>query len=146
MNESGRFWSKVDRSGDCWLWTGGTLHYGYGGFWLEGKTLRAHRVAWELENGAVPDGLCVLHRCDVPACVKVSHLFLGTHKDNVADMYAKRRRRQDGEFNNSAKLMASDVRDIRLQKGQRQDKMAATYGVSEATVSCILSGKLWASI
>ena len=87
-----RFWRKVDKSGECWLWQGATycrMHYGCLG--IGGRTTRAHRFSWELHNGPIPDGLCVLHRCDVPRCVNPDHLFLGTKLDNMKDRTAKGR-------------------------------------------------------
>jgi HNH endonuclease len=74
----------------CIEWTKFRLR-GYGLQKFRGKTRLAHRVAWMLANGEIPDGLCVLHRCDNPPCVNVDHLFLGTHADNVADKMAKGR-------------------------------------------------------
>jgi len=94
-----RFWSKVDKSSaeiksphvtsPCWEWTAGTDGR-YGRFACNGET-RAHRVAWTLAHGTVPDGLCVLHRCDNPPCVRVEHLFLGTDLDNSQDKEQKGR-------------------------------------------------------
>lgn len=85
---------KNDETG-CLIWTGYRNPKGYGSISISpGKPGFAHRVAWELENGAIPDGLCVLHRCDMPACCNVGHLFLGTRADNNADMRAKGRARQ----------------------------------------------------
>jgi hypothetical protein len=86
-----RFWMKVNRSGSCWLWTAGTTVFGYGQFFIDGRLEGAHRVSWRLHFGNIPDDLCVLHRCDVPACVNPAHLFLGTKSDNARDSVAKGR-------------------------------------------------------
>lgn len=92
---SDRFWSKVDRTGTgCWLWLASLTGAGYGQFWLNGRREGAHRVAWELTYGPIPDGLLVCHDCpdgDNPRCVNPAHLFLGTTKDNADDMVAKGR-------------------------------------------------------
>jgi hypothetical protein len=94
-----RFEEKVLRSSDpavCDVWIAATAK-GYG--YIKGdessvpRMQQAHRVAWELVNGPIPDGLIVCHHCDTPPCVKVSHLFLGTQKDNMADASAKGRAR-----------------------------------------------------
>lgn len=87
-----RFYGYIQVTDDCWLWTGGRNPKGYGVFKVSGVGFRgAHRVAWELANGPAPAGLCVLHHCDNPRCVRVDHLFLGTKADNSADMVAKGR-------------------------------------------------------
>lgn len=86
-----RFWSKTAQVGDCLEWTGSRLKgRGYGLFHFEGKTQRAHRVAWFLTHGEWPSAN-VLHTCDNPACVLPLHLFDGDQRDNVLDMYAKGR-------------------------------------------------------
>lgn len=87
-----RFWSKANKTETCWLWTGFTVR-GYGRFAVSTKrpAEKAHRFAWELTHGPVPAGMHVLHRCDVPGCVRPSHLFLGTHADNMADAKQKGR-------------------------------------------------------
>ena len=97
-----RFWSKVRKTEGCWEWAAGRItdprgKSGYGNFYIgakDGKKIEAvaHRVAWELTNGAIPEGLKVLHECDNPGCVRPDHLFLGTQKDNIADMISKGRR------------------------------------------------------
>jgi HNH endonuclease len=92
-----RFWKKVDKrtKTECWLWLA-ALNYGYGFFSPKtGRTVYAHRFVWELVNGPIPHGLCVLHKCDVRSCVNPNHLFLGTNQDNTTD--AKRKGRTKGK-------------------------------------------------
>lgn len=95
-----RFWSNVEKNGptpthcpeigNCWKWR--NVNNWYGHFSPEkGRRLYAHRVSWELHNGQIRDGLCVLHKCDNPECVRPEHLFLGTHKENAEDKCAKGR-------------------------------------------------------
>jgi hypothetical protein len=88
-----RFRQKVrtDGPGGCHVWTGARNIWGYGRLKCDGVMLSAHRVAWELANGLIPDGQSVLHRCDVRRCVNPAHLFLGTQEDNMRDMFAKGR-------------------------------------------------------
>jgi len=90
-----RFKEKTKRSGECIIWTGKISAQGYGYFYYFGKYVRAHRWAYALANGTIPAGLFVCHKCDNRKCVKLDHLFLGTHQDNMDDM--KRKGRQYGK-------------------------------------------------
>jgi hypothetical protein len=87
-----RFWSKVIKGDDCWLWAGGRGQRGYGRFWYQGRMVPAHRMAWALEHAQVfPDDKGALHRCDNPPCVNPAHVFPGTPGDNLHDSIAKGR-------------------------------------------------------
>jgi HNH endonuclease len=93
-----RFWPKVSRGEGCWLWVGSVLKSGYGQIEIktgpgkrDRRTERAHRIAWMLSFGQIPEGAEVLHTCDTPLCVRPDHLFLGTQADNIADCISKGR-------------------------------------------------------
>ena len=140
-----RFWAKVEKTESCWLWRGALGRFGYGAFHQTRGERKAHRVAWQLTNGAIPQGMCVLHRCDVPACVNPDHLFLGTYADNNADMKSKGRDRKRGirgPRNNSARLTESDVLSI-YESREPSRAVGKKYGVSKTTVLHIRSGRTW---
>lgn len=84
---------KAMSPGQCWLWVGPKNKKGYGQFWFNGRGQRAHRVAYQLFVGSIPENAWVLHKCDTPACVNTEHLFLGNNALNVADKVAKGRHR-----------------------------------------------------
>lgn len=90
--ESERFAARVDKSSDCWMWTGAKTSAGYGNFTTaDRRNVLAHRYAFEQEHGPIEDGSVVLHKCDTPACVNPNHLRRGTQKDNILDMLGKGR-------------------------------------------------------
>ena len=89
-----RFLNKLDRSGDCWLWTGQLDKDGYGMVMINYRSWKASRAAWHLLVGPIPEGMLVLHKCDVRACCNPDHLWLGTQSDNIRDMDSKGRRRK----------------------------------------------------
>lgn len=150
-----RFWEKVDKRGDdeCWEWLASCDSGGYGLFHNEGKHNRAHRVSWELTNGSIPSGrgyhgICVCHKCDNRKCVNPSHLFLGTHKQNVADRERKGRNIvKRGEDSHYAKLREVDVINIRAIwkycDGATTDKLAKIYNVHRTSIYNIIAGKTW---
>lgn len=91
-NRLSRFWNRVNKSQDgCWEWTGSKIPTGYGHLMFHNIQTYAHRVSWTLCVGEIPEGLCVLHHCDNPCCVRPDHLFLGTMLDNMHDRDAKGR-------------------------------------------------------
>ena len=144
MNAESRFWNKVNRDAEvaCWLWTGCVTPKGYGLF-DAGKLTLTHRHAWALSCGEVPVGMQVLHKCDVRACVRPDHLFLGTNADNVKDKMSKGRHRFNvGEGMHNAKLTEDKVRYIRADT-REQKFIAADYGIDQAVVSRVKSGKAW---
>ena len=146
-----RFWPRVDKSGECWMWTAARSSNGYGEIGRGGHNggmRTVHRVAYELTYGLIPPGLEVLHHCDTKLCVRPSHLFLGTQADNNADMIAKGRFYpgcHQGERNGRAKLVASQVRDIKedYSAGFNIEQLAESYCLSSRQVSRIVKGKHW---
>jgi len=144
-----RFHSKVDTSGKCWNWTAGKDAYGYGQFSLDGKPQKAHRVAYELAHGTLDESLLICHTCDNRSCVKPSHLFTGTHKDNTSDMYSKGREcappHKQGSAHGCAKLTEADIPGIRdrLKEGLTQVEIAKEYNISRSQIGAIKNGKNW---
>jgi HNH endonuclease/MarR family len=158
---SERFWSKVAIDADpdkCWEWQGKPDAYGYGKIRRvsRGKMEVAHRVAYELTHGIIPDGLWVLHKCDNPPCVNPNHLFLGTPMDNVLDKMQKGRQPKGdqivtrrGEDHHSHKLTAEKVRLIRnlYDSGEaNQEQIAKQMNVARQTVGNVLRGITWKSV
>lgn len=146
-----RFWAKVQTNGPvlrpdlgpCWAWTASTIR-GYGQFHLprdhgRQRTIYAHRFAWELTNGPIPDSLSVLHRCDHPVCVNPNHLFLGTQLDNLADARAKGRL-IDGVH--LIKVTDADAAYIRTHYRPRQNgkELAARFGISLVHLLRVVQG------
>lgn len=150
-----RFWEKVIKGPDCWLWTGAVTSAGYGAFNViairtQKVTVQPHRYSWELANGPISDDLCVLHHCDTPLCVNPAHLFLGTRQDNMDDMIRKGRGGQPkGERNAWAKLTDGDVREIKrlLAEGVlSQRRIAERFGVNHGVVGRIKRGEGWCHV
>lgn len=148
-----RFWQKVDKSGDCWEWLACKVRGGYGQFWLNDRHVYSHRISWTMHFGEIPNKMEVCHKCDNPGCVNPSHLFLGTHSDNMNDAYDKGRRIFKGERNSYSKLTKDDVlliRDMRKnEKFKYGDKKkfcvywANKYNVDWTTILNVINNKQW---
>lgn len=140
-NTAERFWERLDRSGECWTWSGAATPYGYGKTTWRGVHVYAHRLAFELANGAVPEGMFVCHRCDNPTCCRPDHLFLGTPSDNVAD------RDEKGRHGTKAKgvprLTNGDVIAARRRyaEGEHIAAIARSLGRSDRAIWAVVSGR-----
>lgn len=161
------FWSKVKimLPSECWEWTCGKTPRGYGAFGLNGRQIRAHRVAYALSHESAPAGILVLHKCDNPPCCNPLHLFLGTSKDNTQDMMTKGRNRfkpGDPSIFNIGKWraehmpfigsshphsMLNEAKVLRIKAlirdGVKGVEIARQFGCSTYTVSLIKTGKQW---
>lgn len=149
MDDVERFWSNVDRSGECWIWMRSVDDWGYGTAWFRKGNRKAHRVSYELEVGPIPVGMKLLHSCDTPACVRPDHLRPGTHTENMADMYAKGRgRKARGEAHPQAKLTDDIVREIRRRygAGEKQIPLATEYGVAQGIISQVVRRESWSHV
>lgn len=137
-----RFWAgvRIEDLFSCWIWTRGLNGDGYGSTRWDGRDQSAHRVSYSICVGKIPDAVCCLHRCDIKACVNPAHLFLGTRTDNMRDMSAKER--------GMNKLTGDSVRSILnlLGKGRTGASLARQFGVSNATICLINTGKHWKHI
>lgn len=148
-----RFWQKVNKSDFCWEWTG-ALNKGYGYFRYMDKSHSAHRLSYIWVNGSIPANWVVCHKCDNAKCVNPSHLFTGTHADNVKDKVLKNRGAcgpqvsHKGERHPASKLTNEDVLKMRLDHslGFKQKELAILFNVSTNTVCKIIKRKAWTHI
>lgn len=130
---------EVDPQSGCWNWTAAKIKGGYGAISAERsrKVTIAHRVSYEHHIGPVPVGMLVLHRCDNPGCINPSHLFLGTHAENMADMSAKRRNHTPrwpmGYRRKVTEDQKSEMRGL-VQSGVPIKQIAAKFGVDRRLV------------
>jgi hypothetical protein len=140
-----RFSRKVELIpfSDCHYWNGCVEKRGYGRFGIGSKVYLAHRVSYALANGDCPKHLEIRHRCDNPSCVNPAHLEPGTHRENMADMQARRRQRL-GERHPCAKLTDAQMADLicAIEAGEQTGIIADRFGVSRAHVSCIRHGNV----
>ena len=140
------FWERVRKSPGCWTWAGSRKSpMGYGAVWCRPRLWSAHRLAWVSENGHIPKGMMVLHRCDNPICVRPSHLYLGNHVDNMNDRQRRGRTNKKGlpgEQNGRAKITEKDVVEIRASTAPRA-VLVEKYGLTKCTISQIVRRQSW---
>ena len=138
------FWSRVNKTRSCWVWTGAVRRADYGEMWFNGKILSAPRLALMFAGVKIPDGHHVCHKCDTPRCVRPSHLFHGTPADNMADKVRKNRQTK-GENNGGTKLTAAKVLRIRklCAAGVPQSVIAKKFGVEQTNISFIKRRVTW---
>lgn len=141
----------------CWLWQGSVNTSGYGVIGVKGKKRLVHRLIWEESNGQpIPDGMSICHHCDNPLCVRPSHLFAGTHSDNMRDASRKGRLRipkgtpnnlfERGESNPSARLTEDQVRAIRrlyATEMYTHSRLSKMFDVSRGTIWRVLKNNNW---
>ncbi len=163
-SDAERFWSHVDRTGECWIWRSGRSGSGYGAFHPAGTTriIQAHRYSYELTKGPIPKEMFVCHTCDNPACVRPDHLWLGTAKENHTDKVNKghqktpfraghrlgtRTRFKPGQApGKQRRLTAEQVAEIRRRYVPRKTsylKLALEYSVAEATIRRAVIGQTY---
>ena len=146
--------SKVMVGDDCWEWAGYRNAAGYGTVRVGGrggKPWLAHRLAFTVFVGPIRDGMHVLHKCDNPACVRPSHLFLGTNDDNIADRIRKGRpggaqcwsRKRTGDEHHNVKVSDADVARIRERfgRGEKPKALANDFGINVSTAWRIATGR-----
>jgi hypothetical protein len=144
-----RFWSYVNKTHTCWLWTGNKDKNGYGKIYFLNKHMRSHRLSYKLFNGNFDEKLLVLHSCDNPSCVRPDHLFLGTNKDNMKDKVNKNRQAKGNSCGKSF-LTEKQVLDIKEQLKNYQRGMYTSlskeYKVRKSTIISIANGRTWKHI
>lgn len=148
-----RFWKYVNKTEECWLWTGSIRSTGYGQLMTNNKNGKrtmstASRISWELHFGEIPENLNVLHKCDNRKCVNPSHLFLGTNADNMIDKINKGRQLRGSQFS-FAKLNEKDIVKIREDHNlgiYTQSELCKIYNMSATSISKIIRRKSWKHI
>src|ERR1700744_692885 len=161
-----RFFSYVApavTSNGCWEWVGAKDLKGYGTLMIRDphkRLAKAHRLSWELHEGAIPAKMCVLHKCDNPSCVNPRHLFIGTQRDNQRDKVEKNRQAK-GIVHGRVVLTEDQVREIRtiyvhcsagcpmgphITVPTSISGLAKRFGVSRPTIAAIIRGETWKAL
>lgn len=143
-----KFWSRVQKGDGCWLWKGSLTTNGYGHVKVQGRWIGTHKLAYQLTYGAIPDDLCVCHHCDNRECVNPTHLFLGTHLDNMLDMQRKGRSVRGSKHVN-ARLTEEQVRQIRSLYVPRKTtlrQLGEMFEVDAKTIHRVVRREQWAHV
>lgn len=137
----------IDKKG-CFIWQKSKDTGGYGHLRYKGKNSRAHRVSWEINNGEIPEGLCVLHKCDVRDCINPDHLWLGSYKDNRRDCLSKNRYTSlKGHLNPNSKLKEEEVLKIReLAQSKTIREISKIFKISYPSCRRIIRKISWRHI
>lgn len=148
-----RYWSHLDTSDPdaCWIWKSKNKATRYPqlkvGPKASARMFYAHRIAYELAYGSIPPGLGVLHSCDIPWCCNPQHLRVGSQAENMQDAISRNRTAR-GEDHGNHRLTVEKVRTIRAlyAEGMQQKEIASRFGVANATVWSVLSGRTWGHV
>lgn len=151
LPEIERFFSSVNKTEECWEWTGFTDKAGYARITIRCRSLLGHVLSYLLHNGPIPGKLHVCHSCDNPKCVNPRHLWLGTHQENMADRDKKGRGGVSGRWGEQihfAKLTPEKVKEIRtcVALGAKQVDMAKRFGVGKPAINSIVNNRTWKQI
>lgn len=162
LSERLRKFVTPGKANECWEFDGSRHDFGYGLMRIEGKMVGAHRIAYTVGKGPIPQGKYVLHKCDNPPCCNPDHLYAGTQLNNVRDRNVRNRTAKGpgraalqrkicrrGSDHQDAKLSEHQVSCIRVMyadHGWRQRELAVLYGVSQATISAMTLRKTWTHI
>ena len=139
------FWLKVNKDGECWLWTGTKSKDGYGSMKVHTRMYVAARLSWFLHHGKDPGVQLVLHSCNNPSCVNPKHLFLGTNQENVQQSHDEGRHNQTGELHPNVRFSEAEVLEIRASK-LSQAELARKHVVSPSTIGSIQNRRTWRHI
>ena len=150
-----RVYSHVDKRGDCLIFAGCKDGCGYGRINRDGGLVRIHREVWKRDNGEIPEGMEICHKCDTPACIESSHLFAASHADNIRDMWGKGRGHKHygnthtkgksvnaGSRHGLSKLTERAVIEIRASS-ENYKLLAERYGVKPNHINRVRSGRAW---